>query len=566
LQAVEKIFGYLDGKSRTTLRLVCHTWKKIIDDDVGLFVRIDDRENGNPDFVRLVRIERVVLGNVDRYEKYIVPKFPEALKMLSGIGPVPSAWFRDKVLSKCQGLTRIELSGRFLFSQDLCECDASKGKADPLILLNLKTFIIFIDIGVCQEYLHERKPQGKLQVVWGALVGCRFQDVYFMRETADTNLTFLLNTIRSPQLSLFYLFVDPMHFEEPTNNFVFEFKKDPLEVFLEYHRNTLKHLYLPSFETNSREVQSFRIFPETLKTLEISIVQKGRHKKYSFSEKILTEQTVLEELRLEKSYIGEFKNGDIPHLGVLLIRNEQTLRYVNLTVSAPDHELLNGTLFKNCTHLTNLILEDSPHRLEFYNFSALPKGLKTLRIVPSLVLKSEDKHVMADFCQLETLQLIDIQLQSPSTLQRHDFLIHFIKSLFRLRRLSALFLNFAPTESPTYSKILNSMIVTVSGLDIHSTEEFHSLEVYGKHQCFPRPLPHFLDSCPFNREVVDPLREARTPAFDSNNNADSDYAALSDIVFNSNVLRRTAGARRAENTGNTLYDLCAGIYMLDTDD
>lgn len=447
MQILENVFNYLDAQSIKTVRLVCSEWKSTMD-KIGLHIIINDTLEGNADFGRKANIKHATIQHVERLYKYLVFKYPESCLVATCTDYIEPAWFFDKLLKKCKNLTKLDLTGKFLFSQELdqilttvktrnpiAEAELIKLQQYKIHLPNLKTLQMIVDAQICRNYIDESESHVKFNC-FGLFSGDRTRSLKFLRKIIDRNVTLLLQKIRSPVLKILYIAVDPMSYLDPgvggsgTNNYEFHYKGIAIDEFLDYHRNTLQQLYLPYYQKKPRSElttttapanqhkENLYLFPTNLKVVELTLSEtfgSGHHRHSHYTtDKILLNQTRLEQVRFEKpSYENCYK--DTLHFIPLILSNYHTLTYLNLTVNSSDCELLNGKVFQNCTKLQTFIMADTPDKtVEFINITYLPKSLKHLEIWPTTTIcEYEELNEMKKFEKLESLLLYGI-LISPA--------------------------------------------------------------------------------------------------------------------------------------------------------
>jgi hypothetical protein len=360
-----------------------------------------------------------------------------------------------------------------------------------------------------------------------------------LRTLIDTNMSVLLKSLRSPVLQSLYILIDwlPQFGFEARQ---FDWKFSPLESFIAAHRKTLRKLHLPNLGGKETMVHQERLLPEKLESLELSLSREAHQERqsYEFWEKLLLGQECLKELHLDWNVCqGElwYKG---PLLGVLLEQNHSSLTFINISTSdpGPGPSSINGSIFKSCTALRTLLIQETSFPSQVLNLPGLPKSLVRLQIHPVSVLKTMEWEQMRNFGALKILHLRNIFRTDQFT----DYIKvnRFFKEVLRLRHLQSLKLHFEqPFEGTERTKVLIKLFQNLRGR-MPEPEAGISFIVMTPAEVKWAALvrPHFFELNSTQRaKLGGAVRVGETAT-----NPDPDLA-LSDLLVESNVFQKETG-------------------------
>ncbi len=172
---------------------------------------------------------------------------PEALEELKCVGLLNTDWFRSTVMRGCLFLRKLVISGSFLY----CRCLGKvrkKTRDSAGVFPHLAQLDIFIREREIEELL-----EAKYRVLGGTgryteteISHMRMADDYDIRHTIQLNMKFLLTRIRSGCLTSLQIALSDSGLVSREDTFG-QWKSNTIEKFLEFHRQTLRWLYLPGF-------------------------------------------------------------------------------------------------------------------------------------------------------------------------------------------------------------------------------------------------------------------------------------------------------------------------------
>jgi len=406
---------------------------------------------------------------------------PEYFEELVCSGPIDTHCFVTNILTPSKYLTKLYLCGSFWKSLDLPE-----NKNLPTKLEHLRAFVVQVH---CEDILN----QGELQdfVHSQAL----FVPSLSKLNQFDKNLSIILNSIHSTKLEAVEIRTGIEVVREPPETLPYNWRYQPLELFLERHQTNMRELCMPSFVGKMCADSEPRVVPHALNRLNLRS-QKIWFQNGDYWKQVVMSQTKLQHVNLKfVDYPGRTLSLIVCCVAVKNPNLESfTMRFTkgHAVASGGDQEdpqilrkvTLDAKGFQNCEKLTTFILDAQKNQdVPLYdsildNFSDFPKNLKKISISGVIIsnLQANDVH---KFPHLEYLSLGNIALASRTGFcatelcnssyyyggvawESLEKIQPFISNCLQHRKLSFLCLRF--WKNPPISKELREFFEALQGV------------------------------------------------------------------------------------------------------
>jgi hypothetical protein len=434
IQVFRKLFRILGSDEIKLVRTVCSAWKNSLELGSGLNVKIDDRLPGNIDFVRKIKVCEARVLKLNETEKsqggQSLFLYPEALTKLVLAGPVNVVWFMTNI-SKFDALKKMVIRGGFLTLHDLNDGISEERQ---IILPSLKSLEIVINEISYPFYIplsvRLRDPDR------AAENDQRFSE---MAHKVGKNISFLLDTLKCPKLRMLqvYSYQKPGFILPPAQNWRFR----PLETFLQFHKDSLRELYLPDFEGKHSWDMADREHPIYLSKILVMISryigdrEDSRQQDTNYWKNLIANQRKLKAIGLQTYDVSP--EWILEAFSSLTTNSSAFLTFVEFTNQVEEQFEINCGIFAECRNLE--VLRISCHEIEniISNFTKLPQSIRKVRFHSCFVhLPLVDE--LSKYTNLEMLEIGSLVVDEAP----HHRALAVVNKLFNSRSLNYLGVTF----------------------------------------------------------------------------------------------------------------------------
>jgi len=276
-----------------------------------------------------------------------------------------------------------------------------------------------------------------------------------MAAVVAQNIAFILDTLKCPKLKMFQVYsYQKISFLLPL---AINWRSGPLERFLEYHRETLRELYLPEFEGKHSWYIEERPYPVSLSKLCIMLSQyigdreDSRQQDVSYWRNLLSDQRNLKAIDLQTYDLQP--EWFLEVVSSFCTNSKAHLTFIDFVNQTEDQFVLDCEIFSVCTCLQVLKFACRETEAVVSNLTKLPKCLRKIRI-HSCYVQPPTPDEIPKFTNLVMLEIDSLIAEEMP----HERALTAILALLKLRNLNYLGITFDQTvgESEEFRRTIEN--------------------------------------------------------------------------------------------------------------